>query len=168
MYYLKQERWSPYVAGILIGILSVGSLLIFNKTIGISTTFSKGAALLWSIVNYDHFASNAYYISLLKNKAWIDWQLMLVIGVFIGSYLSRRLSKSSTGALIPGSFSWRPFIGGLIVMFGARFAGGCTSGHAITGGVQLALSGWLFMIGVFAMGIPTAFIFYQKKYGALS
>ena len=50
------------------------------------------------------------------------------------------------------------FIGGFLVILGARFAGGCTSGHAISGGIQLAASGYLFMLGVFALGIPTAFL----------
>ena len=174
--FLKKEQWSPYIAGLFIGLLAMGSLLIFHKTIGTSTTFVKLAALIWSFVDAEHLYSNAYYQDYLNNKAWVDWQVMLVIGIFLGAYLSRRMSSTDRGLKKRTSSPSRPsnkrliqaFVGGVIVMFGARLAGGCTSGHAISGGFQLAVSGWLFMIGVFALGIPTALIIYRKKSGGLS
>ena len=54
------------------------------------------------------------------------------------------------------------FVGGVILMFGARLAGGCTSGHGISGSLQLAISGWTFFIAVFVAGIVTAFSLYGK------
>ena len=54
------------------------------------------------------------------------------------------------------------FVGGLILVFGARLAGGCTSGHGISGALQLAASGWTFFMAVFAAGIATAFALYGK------
>jgi hypothetical protein len=45
--------------------------------------------------------------------------------------------------------------------FGARWAGGCTSGHGISGTLQLAVSGWLAVVAFFASGGLTAYI----KYG---
>jgi uncharacterized protein len=173
--YLKKEKWSPYLVGFFIALIGVGSFFLFHKTIGTSTSFVKLAALLWSLIDPMHIQQSSYYQEYLKNKAWIDFQMMLVLGIFIGAYLSYNLSKKSI-PLVKSDFSRKtnikkssyskyiaPFIGGIIVMFGARFAGGCTSGHAISGGFQLALSGWLFMLGVFALGIPTALIFYRKK-----
>lgn len=173
--FLKRKKWSPYIVGFLIALLAIGSFTIFHKTIGTSTTFVKLAALFWSLADPSHVQNNLYYQEYLQNKAWIDWQFTLVMGIFIGAYLSRRLSsKENTPLKLPliweKNYGKNPykryiaaFIGGIIVMFGARFAGGCTSGHAISGGFQLALSGWLFMIGVFALGIPTALILYRKK-----
>ena len=169
----RKEKWSPYLVGFFIALLAIGSLSLFHKTIGTSVTFVKMAAFFWSIVDPQHLQENLYYQDYLQNKAWIDWQVMLVLGIFLGAFISRRLSaKVSTGSkaikwhLTGGTSPKRyiaAFLGGIIVMLGARFAGGCTSGHAISGGFQLALSGWLFMIGVFALGIPTAFIMYHKK-----
>ncbi len=160
---IKQERWSPYAAGALIGVLSACCLLFFKKTIGTSTSFVKPVAFLWSILNKTSFEQNAFFREVLNNKAWFDWQLMLVIGIFLGAYLSRRLSKTPPAIAPPSRFNLRPFIGGVILMLGARLAGGCTSGHAITGGTQMAVSGWLFMMGVFALGIPTARLLYRTR-----
>jgi len=166
--YLRKDRWSPYAAGFFIAVLAICSLFLFHKTIGTSVTFVKMAALFWSIVDPKHLQGSPYYQDYLQNKAWIDWQTMLVFGIFVGAFLSRRLSAKAPikWQLNGGNGSKRyvvAFIGGMIVMLGARFAGGCTSGHAISGGFQLALSGWLFMIGVFALGIPTALIMYKRR-----
>jgi hypothetical protein len=48
-------------------------------------------------------------------------------------------------------------------MFGARLAGGCTSGHGISGSLQLAVSGWLFFASIFASGLATAFVLFGKE-----
>ncbi len=55
------------------------------------------------------------------------------------------------------------FIAGFIVLFGARLAGGCTSGHMMSGIMQTALSGYIFAAGVFLSGIPLAIITFKKK-----
>ena len=170
--FLKKERWSPYTAGFVIALLAISSLFLFHKTIGVSTTFVKLAALFWLVINPEHLQENPYYLESLQNKAWIDWQVMLVFGIFLGAYLSAKLSHKNTPSKQPSTNQedlnaskryGTAFIGGIILMFGARLAGGCTSGHAITGGFQLAVSGWLFMMAVFALGIPTALFIHNKK-----
>ena len=54
------------------------------------------------------------------------------------------------------------FVGGAILIFGARMAGGCTSGHGLSGGMQLSTSGWIFLAAMFASGVPTAMLLYSK------
>jgi uncharacterized membrane protein YedE/YeeE len=54
------------------------------------------------------------------------------------------------------------FLGGVIIMYGARMAGGCTSGHGISGSLQLAVSSWVFFLTMFAFGIGTALILFRK------
>jgi hypothetical protein len=56
---------------------------------------------------------------------------------------------------------WAMF-GGFILIFGARMAGGCTSGHVISGGMQLAVSSMVFAIFVFAGLLITGRLFYKK------
>jgi uncharacterized membrane protein YedE/YeeE len=48
------------------------------------------------------------------------------------------------------------FLGGLLAMFGARLADGCTSGNGISGSLQLAVGGWTFFMTLFAFGILTS------------
>jgi hypothetical protein len=54
-------------------------------------------------------------------------------------------------------------LGGAILMFGARVAGGCTSGHGISGSLQLATSGWMFFLSLFISGVCTAYLLYGKE-----
>jgi hypothetical protein len=54
------------------------------------------------------------------------------------------------------------FAGGLILMYGARMAGGCTSGHGISGSLQLAVSSWVFFLTLFAAGLATAAVLFRR------
>jgi uncharacterized membrane protein YedE/YeeE len=54
------------------------------------------------------------------------------------------------------------FIGGVLILWGARLAGGCTSGHMMSGIMQTAMSGYVFAIAVFLAAIPTAILLYKK------
>ena len=55
------------------------------------------------------------------------------------------------------------FLAGIIALFGARLAGGCTSGHMMSGMMQTSLSGYLFAFGVFAAAVPVAVLVYKRK-----
>lgn len=54
------------------------------------------------------------------------------------------------------------FIGGFLVLYGARLAGGCTSGHMMSGMMQTAVSGYIFAAGAFAAAVPVAILMYKK------
>jgi uncharacterized membrane protein YedE/YeeE len=55
------------------------------------------------------------------------------------------------------------FIGGIVAMYGARMAGGCTSGNGISQGLQLAVVGWTFLAAMFATGLATAAIAFGRQ-----
>lgn len=161
--FLKKEKWSPYVVGSGIGAVFLMSYIFFKHTLGSSVSFVKLTAFLHQIIDQNAVKENPYYQDYLKSLAWIDWQVALVMGIFFGAYLSIKFSKKTDRFCknkknISIRAKLLSLIGGFFVIFGARFAGGCTSGHAISGGIQLALSGYLFMAGVFLAGIPTAFL----------
>lgn len=99
---------------------------------------------------------------------------MLLIGVFLGSMLSSRLSGDRSNIAVPPLWRWRfgestgkrfaaAFIGGALMVLGARVAGGCTSGHGISGTLQLAVQSWLFIGLAFATAIATAFLIFGKE-----
>ena len=91
---------------------------------------------------------------------------MLVVGLLIGGFLASRLGARAAGAgdrdrarrarPRPARRYRDAFLGGVLIIFGARLAGGCTSGHIISGITQLAVSGVLFGAAVFAAGMLTA------------
>jgi uncharacterized membrane protein YedE/YeeE len=55
------------------------------------------------------------------------------------------------------------FFAGILVLFGARLAGGCTSGHMMSGMMQTSLSGYLFALGAFAAAVPAAVLLYKRN-----
>jgi hypothetical protein len=102
----------------------------------------------------------------------VDWEWMLVLGVFIGAFLSAKLSGQFQGDWVPtkwaATFGNTPLtrwivalIGGTVMGIGARWAGGCTSGHGISGTLQLAVSSWLAVICFFIGGIATAMLIFN-------
>jgi uncharacterized membrane protein YedE/YeeE len=99
---------------------------------------------------------------------------MLVVGLALGAFVSSRLSGDTPAETVDGLWRARfgasrrkrylvAFLGGVVLMFGARLAGGCTSGHGISGSLQLALSGWVFFASVFVSGILTALLLFGKE-----
>jgi uncharacterized protein len=161
--------WSPYAAGIGIGILSWLSFLISGKPIATSTTFARTGGMIENFVTGGKADQRPYY---KKIKLLINWQWMLVLGVVLGSFLSALISGDlQFGVWVPSLWAsafgdsavLRVFValaGGIILGFGARFAGGCTSGHGISGTLQLAVSSWVSAIFFFIGGIITAHIIY--------
>lgn len=172
---LKQSRWSPYLVGTGIGVLSWVTFGIMHKALGASTSFVALAGAIESAVAPEHVQNNAYYTKtmLADGKFFLDWQMMLVIGVLFGAMLSAWLGRSFKVEHVPGIWAARfgpsklvryigAFVGGVLLLFGARMADGCTSGHAISGSLQLAVSSWTFFACFFAAGIATALLLYGK------
>ncbi len=105
-------------------------------------------------------------------KPVIDWQVMMVIGVVIGALVSSLLSGDFNLQWIPSVWSTHfgnnlalrliaGFAGGILLGLGARWADGCTSGHGISGTMQLAVSSWIAAICFFAGGILIAQLLFR-------
>jgi len=162
-------HWSPYTVGIGIGILSWLSFLISGKPIATSTSFAQTGGMIENLLTGGKAEKRPYY---KKIKLRINWQWMLVLGVVAGSFLSAVISGDlQANAWVPSlwesafgdSAVLRVLValaGGIILGFGARFAGGCTSGHGISGTLQLAVSSWISAIFFFVGGIITAHFIY--------
>ena len=173
----KSERWSPYVVGILIGVLSWITFAVMGKALGTSTTIVRAAGVIEQAIDPERVESNEYYTKYLgtsdKPKPPFEWQFALVVFLFLGAFLAARLAGSRFSESVPPLWAWRfgrsrllrwlgALLGGVIMIFGARMAGGCTSGHGISGGLQLAASSWIFIGSMFVAGIVTAFVLYGK------
>ena len=167
---MKNPRWNPYLVGALIGLLSILTFSLANKPLGMSTGLAQAAgACAMPILGADKVAANAYWAKATV-PAW-DYSTLFLVGTMLGAFLSARISgafKFATDSSV-WTESFGPsktkrliaaFLGGIIIMYGARLADGCTSGHGISGCLQLAVSGWLFFIVMFASGIVTAKLLY--------
>lgn len=168
MNWLTQVHWSPYLVGAGIGILSWFTLLISKKPIGCSTTFARSAGMVEKIFKGKKVDLKPYYE---KIKLKIDWQFMLVVGIIIGSLISALLSNDLQSQWVPelwaATFGTNrllriaaALVGGILLGFGGRWAGGCTSGHGISGTMQLSVGSWISAICFFIGGIAMAFFLF--------
>ncbi len=163
---LSQKAWSPYVAGIVIGLLQIPAFLIIETALGASSSYVTIGGLIASWLDpailkigyvSRHVATNA--------KNW--WQVALVGGIALGAFISMAMSGAKRRAVSPiwqralGTASPAKryavaFFGGFIMLFGARIADGCTSGHGISGMAQLAVGSTVAVAAMFVGGIATA------------
>lgn len=166
---LRKKRWSPVLVGTGIGLLNVVTFYLLNQTIGTSSAFEQLGVYLYSLFAPAYLASSEYPY---MQTPVINWYVAFVVGIFFGAWISAKLSGYTPQA-IPSVWqaNFGPsktiralgaFVGGFVLMFGARIARGCTSGHAISGGMQLHTAGWMFMIALFVSGIVTAHLLYKK------
>ena len=167
--WLRAKTWSPYAGGVLLGLVVGFSEVVYGRPLAASGAFDKLAAYLGRWL----FPSSQYYRHIMAPE--ITWQVWLVVGVLAGSFASSQLSGEARWRWLPDT-QWQQrfgatrklrlalaFTGAVLVQVGAGIAGGCTSGLAISGGAALAPAAFLFMAGMFAGGIPTAWLWYRGK-----
>lgn len=165
----EPRGWSPYLAGALSGLLIIITAWVSGNYFGASSCFVRTTGFIESLFTPERVDSMDYFIRFLPK---VDWQMMFVVGILIGAFLSSITSGSFRIQAVPDM--WREkfgpgrfkrgvsaFIGGVILMFGARLAGGCPSGYGLGALVQLAVSGLIVIVCFFIGGIVVAQILYQ-------
>lgn len=169
---LFEKAWSPYVAGVLIGLLQIPAFLLIETALGASSSYvTIGAALAGlvdpSLLKIDYVAR---HVALTPKNVW---QVALVAGIAIGALVSMKLSGASRQVISP---VWRKalgssapatryavaFAGGFLMLFGARIADGCTSGHGLSGMAQLSVGSTVAVVAMFAGGIMTALLLLRR------
>jgi uncharacterized membrane protein YedE/YeeE len=185
-----QLNW--FTGGLLLGAAFLLAVALV-KPIGVSTQFVIADGIVWnlfsdSVVQQDperktgYSSPNAYldksggkYAQNIANP--LNYSFVFVLAMIAGAFLSSRL-----GGPVPDRKDriapqvWRQrfgedplaryltvFLAGILVLFGARLAGGCTSGHMMSGMMQTSLSGYLFALGAFAAAVPAAVLIYKRN-----
>ncbi len=172
-----RKNWNPYVAGALVGVLAVLSVVLTTKFIGkpkylgASTTFVRVTGLIEKTFAPKYVEENKYFKS---KKVKIDWQAMLVFGIFFGALVSSLVDGSFKSEKLPPMWQEKfgdnrlkrgvvSFVGGLIAMFGVRLAGGCPSGHGLSGMMQMSVSGLVAMVFFIIAGVVVASLLYRRR-----
>jgi uncharacterized membrane protein YedE/YeeE len=174
------EPWPWYVSGPLITLV-MALLLFTGKTFGVSSNLrvmcaACGAGKHSSFFNIDwrgHRWNLVFVLGGLLGGSisvlWLDanqtpqlnpetWQMLETWG----------LQKTDKGVLPQEVFNWQQFsslqgwlvmvLGGFLIGFGSRYAGGCTSGHAISGLSNLQLPSLIAVIGFFLGGMAVSYL----------
>ena len=159
------KKW--LYAGIGLAVLNAVVFLTAgtNRIIGASTAYPYVADLITGTTGSAYFA---------KMTEPGRWEVIFLGGAFLAGLILSLIRKDFRitsvhsnwekykGSSVAKRLVWA-FIGGFILIFGARMAGGCTSGHVLSGGMQLAVSSLVFAVFVFAGLLFTGRYFYKTK-----
>lgn len=167
---LASRVWSPYAAGILIGLLQIPAFLLVGTALGVSSSFVTVAASLASVVDPNALSIPYFKSHVASAKDW--WQVALMAGIALGAFLSVRLAGTRRPAMsafwprVAGIDSLAQrfvlgFAGGIVLLLGARIANGCTTGHGLSGLSQLAVSSFIAVTAIFVGGIAAS-LFLKK------
>lgn len=168
---MTQHAWSPYVIGAGLGALEWFTFATADKGLGVTTPFETAAVLVQQQLAPERSRVNRF-IKDREQPPAIDWEMGLAAGVAIGSWLASRGGPAEPS--VPPRWERRfgpspavryaaAFTGGALMMIGARTAKGCTSGHGITGTLQLAASSWLFSAVMGASAVAAAHLLFGRK-----
>jgi cation transporter-like permease len=161
----KEGFWSPYLAGVGLGLTLLASFVIAGQGLGASRAFTVVAGTGMKAVIPAYTATLSYLSKYLELSPFKDWTVVEVGGLLFGAFAGVLLSNGFKVRFDRGagmSIATRVLTalgGGVILGFASRLARGCTSGIALTGGAQFALSGWVFVIAMFASGFLFAAMF---------
>ena len=185
-----QLNW--FKGGILLGLVFLFAVVLV-KPIGVSTQFVILDGIIWNVFSQElieesadsktgYSSKNAYLNKsggkYAKNVAHpLNYSFVFVVSMILGAFLSAKTKGPNPTELDRAAPEiWRTkfgeqglkryiatFTGGVLVLFGARLAGGCTSGHMMSGMMQTSISGYLFALGAFVAAVPIAVIMFGRK-----
>jgi len=165
-----QPFWNPYFVGFLLGLVLLATYAVTGRGLGATGAFSSVAAWLAGLFSPEHVAGNPVHSRYWNDGApLLSWTIFLLIGAFIGAFLSGRQASRIALTIERGahvSDAGRlalAFAGGFLAAFGAKIARGCTSGQALTGGSILNVGSLVFMLAVFASAYALAY-FVRKEW----
>jgi uncharacterized membrane protein YedE/YeeE len=162
--------WSPYLVGALIGLLAITTLALAQHKVSASSAYAHVAGMLGRLIAPRHIAKLPYFT---KNRPALGWSVLFVLGAALGSFIAASTGGEITATYLPDLWIARfgsdshllrtgfAVAGGILMAFGARMAGGCTSGHGISGTMQLAVSSWISMLCFFVGGALVACPLYR-------
>jgi len=159
-----QTSLVAFAGGIVIGLLQIPAFLLIETALGTSTAYVTVGRLIASWIDPSIRVA-------VTSRNW--WQVALVAGTAIGAFISMRLSGARRHPISPiwqralGSSSTArrylvALVGGFLLLFGARIADGCTSGHGLSGVAQLAVGSTVAVAAMFTGGIATAMLLLRR------
>lgn len=161
---------NPYLGGILLGLVLFLSFFLTGNGLGASGGLNRMIVAVQDVFAGNHVDHVPYLAKMAGGTVnpLNHWLIPMVLGTIVGGFLSAVFNKrfkveTRKGPRISKRNRWiLAFIGGAIMGYGARFARGCTSGQALSGGAVLSVGSWAFMMAVFAGAYATAWFFRKQ------
>jgi len=164
-----RHPWSPYVAGIGLGLVVTVSMAIFGHRLSGAGAYQH----LSGFVGRPLAPSSMYWRTVVPTG--VTWDVLVLVGSILGAFVAARLAGEFAVRTMPDrqwvevfgpsvARRWLlAFAGSLLTEIGGGVAGGCTASLAVSGGAVLAPAAFVFMLGMFGGGIPTALLIYRKE-----
>ena len=154
--------WRASAAGVVIGLLQAPCIMLFHDSLGSASAYQTLASQ-WLAVAPVRMAGKYRHMAAAQRPNLPNlWQAAYVAGAMAGAALSKHaggaVSLARSSGTVPGGPSAAPaLIGGFLMLLGSRCAGGCTSGHGLSGMGMLAVCSMVAVPAMFAGGIVTAY-----------
>lgn len=147
----------PYFGGTVLGIILFLAMFFTGNGLGSSGATIRLVALAEDSIAPAHVDETPYLLKLAggDKNPMDDWIVPVFFGALLGGFSSgmfggRVKLETTKGPNISDRTRWlMAFLGGVIFLYGARMARGCTSGQALTGGATLSAGSWLVMFAIF-------------------
>jgi hypothetical protein len=154
----KRDYVHPYFGGVVLGIILFLAMFFTGNGLGSSGATTRLVTFATDLVAPDHVDRTPYLLKMAggDKDPLDDWILPVFIGALVGGFSSgwifgRLKFETTKGPNISDRTRWiMSFLGGVIFLYGARMARGCTSGQALTGGATLSAGSWTVMFAIFA------------------
>ena len=155
----------PYLGGIVLGIILFLALLLTGNGLGSSGGTTRIVAFIEDQINPAHVDKTPYLLKMAggdKNPL-DDWIVPVFFGALLGGFASglfngRLKFMTTKGPNISNRTRWlMSFLGGVLFLYGARMARGCTSGQALSGGATLSAGSWVVMFAIFGGAYGVAY-----------
>mmetsp|Transcript_17254 Transcript_17254/g.19625 ORF Transcript_17254/g.19625 Transcript_17254/m.19625 type:complete len:406 (-) Transcript_17254:102-1319(-) len=162
--------WDPVHAGLVVGTLQLPALYFLGNPFGTSRAFVVAASYICSAVDRN-WENNAPYFAKYRGDKAATYQVFFALGAMIGSYLSANWLRSSENVvkyrdeaiLMQNESSFMDVVGGYFLLVGARLAGGCTSGHGLSGMALGSIASIVTVASMFFGGIVGSVLVYMFK-----
>jgi len=148
----------PYFGGMVLGIVLFLAILLTGNGLGSSGGTTRIVTFVEDQIAPAHVDRTPYLLKMAggdKNPL-DDWIIPVFLGALVGGFTSgtifgRTKLETTKGPNVTDRTRWfMAFLGGVIFLYGARMARGCTSGQALTGGTTLSAGSWVVMLCIFA------------------
>lgn len=157
--------WHPYLGGFLLGLVLFLAFLLTGNGLGASGAISRIDAFIEDQIAPQHVDRTPYLLKMAggdKNPL-DDWIVPLFFGALLGGFVSGlvngrwKIEINKGPRISDRTRLLLAFLGGTIMVYGARMARGCTSGQALSGGATLAAGSWALMFAIFGGAYALAY-----------
>ena len=164
---MRRKYMNPYVAGTVLGLVLLLAMYLSGRGLGASGGIKYCAVAIVGALAPEHATGSSYYTSYYESgqSPLLNWLPVEVLGIVLGGFISGavsgrlKLKVEKSPRITTRRRLVLSFLGGVLFVYGAQLARGCTSGAALSGMAVLSVAGFVTMASIFGSGYIFAWFF---------